>query len=87
MKVEAKFETRKKNYETQSKFLIDSGHKLINIMDERQDFAIRLRKDKLNNDIHDKRLKYFSSSAVIRIDVSRLELEDSFLQEFKASVT
>ncbi len=55
-------------------------------MGERQDYALRLRKDKLNDEIMNKRMKYFSSNEITRINKNELNLEDSFIKEYNQSV-
>jgi|LauGreDrversion4_2_1035121.scaffolds.fasta_scaffold546831_2 hypothetical protein len=60
--------------------------KIGNIMGERQEYALRLRKDKLNDGIMNKRMKYFSSNKITRINKDELNLEDSFIKEYNQSV-
>jgi hypothetical protein len=55
-------------------------------MGERQEYALRLRKDKLNDGIMNKRMKYFSSNKITRINVDELELEEGFINEYNQSV-
>jgi hypothetical protein len=55
-------------------------------MGERQEYALRLRKDKLNDEIMNKRMKYFSSNEITRINKNELNLEDSFIKEYNQSV-
>ena len=56
------------------------------IMGERQEFALRLRKDKLNDGIMNKRMNYFSSNNITRIKINDLKLDDDFKREYNQAV-
>lgn len=55
-------------------------------MGERQEFALRLRKDKLDDEIMNKRMKYLFSTKVTQINVEELTIEEDFLRDYNQSV-
>ena len=81
-----KEETRKQNFERQSKFWLKSGNRNTNVLNERRDFALKLRKDKLNDGIMMKRMKYFSKNKSSRIKKTALNIDKKFESEYQETV-